>query len=220
MKITNIDPIVNMVLNPLTPEEAAVAGFRVMYREAARYGGLENMLSRSKDLLQRIEQLNKEIEALKERAGAAERALTESRNACRLIAAEQALKTESELTQRFTIALRRMISGDDQKTPAIDIQVPRNPAKVRVSGKSAASAPARSVRRVKAKKRRGADSEELVLNLLTKQWKCISTLRRQANRKGFTGSEGTIRFAAERLTDAGKAVEGQDHEGRIAYRAV
>ncbi|PNP92929.1 hypothetical protein [Sphingobium sp. SA916] len=63
MKITNIDPIVNMVLNPLTHEEAAVAGFRVMLKEAARHGGIESMLSRSQTLLSRIKQLDSEVVA-------------------------------------------------------------------------------------------------------------------------------------------------------------
>lgn len=66
--------------------------------------------------------------------------------------------------------------------------------------------------------RKGADTERLVLDLLTFEWKSVSVLFRTAQRLGFTGVENAIRFAAERLVDAGNAVQGLNADGRIAFR--
>lgn len=115
MKLTNIDPIVNMVLNPLTPEEAAVAGFRVMHQQAAHYGGLEHMLSRSQTLLKRNARLSTEVAALKEKIAAAQRDLTASQKACKAIATEQALKAQQDVEKRITDAVHAMISGTNPR---------------------------------------------------------------------------------------------------------
>lgn len=73
-------------------------------------------------------------------------------------------------------------------------------------------------RRKSPKLRRGEETDSIVLSLLTNQLKCISTLFREAQHCGFTGTENAIRFAALRLTQADNAIEGRDSQDRIAYR--
>ncbi|KQM20162.1 hypothetical protein [Novosphingobium sp. Leaf2] len=212
MKIINIDPIVNMVLNPLTHEDAAVAGFRVMHHEAAQYGGLENMLSRSKSLLSTIARLNTEIEGLKAQVSSAQRALAASEKARRNITAEEALKAERAVKQRITETVEAMISGASQLITAEAPKTTRSTPQ-KVVRRMAASAP----RRRSPKLRRGETTDNIVLSLLTNRWKCISTLFREAQDCGFTGTENAIRFAALRLAQAENAIEGRDSERRIAY---
>lgn len=219
MKIINIDPIVNMVLNPLTHEDAAVAGFRVMHQHATEYGGIENMLSRSQTLLSRIARLDKQVAALKQELDDAKRALVLAVKSNKAHAAEQALRTEREVKDRITKAVEAMINGTASRIEASP-QPGNELSTTKPTRKVAASASFRSRNRVVARKRRGADTEAMVLGLLTNQWKCISTLHGQALRGGFRGSEGTVRFAADRVADAGNAEQGHDSEGRIAYRRV
>lgn len=213
MKITNIDPIVNMVLNPLTPEEAAVAGFRVMHREAARYGGLENMLSRSQALLSKITRLDNEIATLRAQVGSTKRALADSEKARKTITAEQAVRAEREVKQRITNAVEAMISGTspfvNDETPVIERSM--KPKPVRRMAASAAN-------KRTPKLRRGQHTDSIVLSLLTNRWKCISTLFREAQGLGFTGTENAIRFAAVRLTQDDNAIDGHDEQNRIAFR--
>lgn len=213
MKIANIDPIVNMVLNPLTPEEAAVAGFRVMHQEAARYGGLENMLSRSQALLSKIARLDNEIATLREQAGSAKRALADSEKARMTITAEQAVRAEREVKQRITNAVEAMINGTspflNDAIPAIERSM--KPKLVRRMAASAANKRSPNLRR-------GQHTDSIVLSLLTNRWKCISTLFREAKGLGFTGTENAIRFAAIRLTQNDNAIDGHDEQNRIAFR--
>lgn len=213
MKITNIDPIVNMVLNPLTHEEAAVAGFRVMLKEAARHGGIESMLSRSQALLSRIKQLDNEVVALRTQVEAARRALADSEKARKAITAEHKVRAEQELKHRITNAVQAMINGTSPflngEIPAIEPTM--KPKTVRRIAASAAN-------KRTPKLRRGQHTDSIVLSLLTNRLKCVSTLFREAQGLGFTGTENTIRFAAIRLTQNGNAVDGHDEQNRIAYR--
>ncbi len=94
MNAINIDPIVNMVLSPTTHEDAAVAGFRIMHQNAASFGGLENMLSRSKDLLRLIAKRDKEIASLKAQVGQVQQALKLAEASRKAHAAEQAMEKE------------------------------------------------------------------------------------------------------------------------------
>jgi hypothetical protein len=213
MKITDIDPIVNMVLNPATHEDAAVAGFRIMHQQAARYGGLENMLSRSRTLLDRITRLDREIVVLKEKVSAAQRDLSASEKAHKSIASEQALKAQREVEQRITDAVHAMINGRSPRR-AIEVPVIQRHAAPNTVTRIAASAS----RRKSPKLRRGEGTDNMVLSLLTNRLKCISTLFHEAQHCGFTGTENAIRFAALRLTQADNAIEGRDTRGRVAYR--
>jgi len=213
MKITNIDPIVNMVLNPTTHEDAAVAGFRIMHQQAAQYGGLENMLSRSKALLDRITRLDREIVALKEKVSSTQRELSASEKARKSVAAEQAFKAKQEVEQRITDAVHAMISGPKPYRVAELPKAQRQTAPKTVR-RIAASAP----RRRSMKLRRGEGTDNIVLSLLTNRWKCISTLFREAQGLGFTGTENAIRFAAVRLAQHDNAIDGHDEQNRIAYR--
>lgn len=213
MKIINIDPIVNMVLNPTTHEDAAVAGFRVMHQQAAQYGGLENMLSRSKALLDRITRLDREIVALKEQVSAGRRELSASETARKSIATEQAFKVQQEVEQRITDAVHAMISG---MNPHRAVEEPK--AKSSVAPKTVRRIAASAPRPRSPKLRRGEGTDNIVLSLLTNRWKCISTLFREAQHCGFTGTENAIRFAAIRLTQADNAIDGRDQQNRIAYR--
>jgi hypothetical protein len=219
MNAINIDPIVNMVLNPSTHEDAAVAGFRVMHRNAAIIGGLENMLSRSNDLLRIIAKRDKEITLLKAQINDAQQALKMAEKSRKAYAAEQAIEKEREVEARISDAVRAMIRGSKPNTNSTVLSVNDNAtARPKSVRKVAAKASSRPRRRVVTVKTRGADTDNLVLSLLTNELKCVSALFQQAQRLGFEGSEGTIRFAAERVTVAGNAEEGRDHQGRVAYR--
>lgn len=117
---------------------------------------------------------------------------------------------------------------DDEDGPASTTQTntekpPREPAAKRSnkraeSNKSAASAPNRARAQPAYTRRKGADTERLVLDLLTFEWKSVNVLFRAAQRLGFAGVENAIRFAAERLVEAGNATQGNNSEGRIAFR--
>lgn len=219
MNAINIDPIVNMVLNPSTHEDAAVAGFRIMHRNAAMIGGLENMLSRSNDLHRIIVRRDKEIASLKAQVNDARQALKIAEKSRKAFAIEQAVEMQRDVEDRISEAVRAMIRGSKPNTNFTVLPVTDNattrPKAVR---KVAAKASSRPRSRVVAIKPRGADTDNLVLSLLTNELKCVSALFQQAQRHGFNGSEGTIRFAAERVAVAGNAEEGRDHQGRVAYR--
>jgi hypothetical protein len=216
MNAINIDPIVNMVLSPATHEDAAVAGFRIMHQNAASFGGLENMLSRSKDLLRLIAKRDKEIASLKAQVGQAQQALKLAEASRKAYAAEQASEKERQLENRISDAVRAMIRGSKLSAQTAPISV--NPGSVTGSKpmrKTSAKASSRPrVRRVP----RGADTDNMVLSLLTNELKCIGTLFRQAQGLGFSGTENAIRFAGLRLAQAGNAIEGRDYQDRIAYR--
>ncbi len=219
MNAINIDPIVNMVLNPSTHEDAAVAGFRIMHRNAALIGGLENLLSPSKDLLRIIAMRDKEIALLKAQASREQQARKMAEKSRKAYAAEQAVEMQREVEDRISDAVRAMIRGAKPNTNSAFLTVndhaTTRPKAVR---KVAAKASSRPRRRVVTVKPRGADTDNLVLSLLTNELKCVSALFREAQRFGFNGSEGTIRFAAERVAVAGNAEEARDHQGRVAYR--
>ncbi len=219
MNAINIEPIVNMVLNPSTHEDAAVAGFRIMHRNAAIIGGLENSLSRSKDLLRIIAERDKEIALLKAQVRRDQQARKMADKSRKAYAAEQAIKKEREVEDRISDVVRAMIRGSkpstNSMTRSVDDIATVRPKAVR---KVAAKASSRPRRRVVTVKPRGANTDNLVLSLLTNELKCVSALFREAQRIGFTGCEGTIRAAAERLVVAGNAEEGRDEQGRVSYR--
>jgi hypothetical protein len=216
MNAIDIAPIVNMVLSPTTHEDAAVAGFRIMHRNAAISGGLENMLSRSKDLLRQIAKRDKEIASLKMQVSLAQQAVRAAEVSRKVQAAEQAIEEERKLETRISDAVRAIIRGG--KLSAQPAPVSEKPNRVTPSKpvrKMAAKASSRPrARRVP----RGADTDSMVLSLLTNELKCISTLFRQAQGLGFSGTENAIRFAGQRLAQAGNAIGGRDDQDRLAYR--
>lgn len=216
MNAINIDPIVNMVLSPTTHEDAAVAGFRIMHQNAASFGGLENMLSRSKDLLRLIAKRDKEIASLKAQVGQVQQALKLAEASRKAYAAEQATEKERQLENRISDAVRAMIRGSKLSAQPTPISVsPGIVTRSKPTRKISAKASSRSrARRLP----RGADTDNMVLSLLTNELKCIGTLFRQAQGLGFSGTENAIRFAGLRLAQAGNAIEGRDYQDRIAYR--
>jgi len=219
MKITNTDQIVNAILNANASEDAAVAGFRILHQNAAKFGGLGHILGRSNELLGVVAQRDAQIAALRAQVETAQQALKSAERSRKAFAAEQAAKKEQEVGMRMLDAVTAMIRGSTPNTnpmaPSVNDNATARPKAVR---KVAALAPSRRRTRVVAVKPRGAETDNLVLSLLTNELKCVSALFRQAQRLGFKGSEGTIRFAAERVAVAGNAEEGRDHQGRVAYR--
>lgn len=219
MNAIDIDPIVNMVLNPSTHEDAAVAGFRIMHRNAAIIGGLENMLSRSKDLLDVIAKRDKEIALLKAQASREQQARKMAEKSREAYAAEQAVEMQREVEDRISDAVRAMIRGSTPSTNFTVLPVNDNAtARPKAVPKVAAKASSRPRHRVVKVKPRGADTDNLVLSLLTNELKCVSALFREAQRVGFKGCEGTIRASAERLVVAGNAEQGRDKQNVAAFR--
>jgi chromosome segregation ATPase len=160
-----------------------------------------------------IAQRNSEIEALTVKLKSLKETLSEADALRERYAADAAAKARQEVEQRIRAAMGEKPAADPQPEPA---RKPRR--KARPGAQSAASAQARPRARTTKTNRKGADMEALILSLLTNRWKAVSSLYSQAQRFGFMGSEGTIRFAADRLVDAGNAMKGHDSDGRIAYR--
>lgn len=218
MNAINIDPIVNMVLSPNTHEDAAVAGFRIMHQNAVRLGGLGNMLSRSKDLLRQIAKRDEEIASLKAQVRQAQQALKIAEASRKARAAEQVIEKERELKDRISDTVRAIIHGANLSAePSRESVKPNSVTRSKPVPKIAAKASSRARAR---RAPRGADTDDVVLSLLTNELKCISTLFRQAQGLGFSGTENAIRFAGVRLAQAGNAIEGRDYQDRIAYRRV
>lgn len=185
-------------------------------QKAQHVAGLEAELASLKakevdDDLGIIAQRNAEIETLTVKLKSLKETLSEADALRERYAADEVAKARQEIEQRVRAALGDMPTADPQPQPA-----PKPRRRARSGAQSAASAQARP--RTTKTKRKGADMEALLLSLLTNQWKAVSNLYSQAQRLGFRGSEGTIRFAADRLVDAGNALKGCDFDGRIAYR--
>lgn len=174
MNAINIDPIVNMVLSPNTHEDAAVAGFRIMHQNAVRLGGLGNMLSRSKDLLRQIAKRDEEIASLKAQVSQAQQALKIAEASRKARAAEQAIEKERELKDRISDTVRAIIHGANLS--AEPSRVPVNPDSATRS-KPMPKIAAKASSRARARRApRGADTDDVVLSLLTNELKCIGTL--------------------------------------------
>lgn len=215
--IKNLNELVNVVISPLTKEDEAVAGFRVLHQNATRHGGLGNMLGRSHDLLSALAERDQQIEKLKAQAEADRLAITRAERSRKALAAEQESR-KRDVEARISEVVKALVHGAPLSTgSSADPMNGSKPQRATARSRVAAMASSRTRRRV-IKKPRGADTANIVSNLLTNEWKCISTLFSEAQRSGFTGSEGAIRFAAERVAQAGNAQEGHDRLGRIAYR--
>jgi len=215
--IKNVNELVNTVVSPLTKEDEAVAGFRVLHQNATRHGGLGNMLGRSHDLLSVIAERDEQIESLKAQVESLRLAMVRAERSRDALAAEQEGK-ERDINARISEVVKALIHGapadKPQGMPAMSGSAPqRTTARSKIAAMASARPRSRAV-----KKPRGAETDKIVLDLLTNEWKCISTLYREAQRSGFKGSEGAIRFAAERVARDGNAEEGMDRVGRIAYR--
>lgn len=214
MKLTDTTQIVNAILNPNTSEEAALAGFRILYQNAAKFGGLGHILGCSNDLLRVIAQRDAQIGALKAQVEAAQQALKSADRSRKAFAAEQAAKKEQEIKTRMIDAVATLIRGSTMPTPPQPVSSNSTEG---VRAKIAAKASSRTRSRARSVPR-GADTDNMVLSLLTNELKCIGTLFRQAQGIGFSGTENAIRFAGLRLAQAGNAIEGRDYQDRIAYR--
>ncbi|MBI0533849.1 hypothetical protein [Sphingomonas sp. TX0522] len=174
------------------------------------------MLSRSKDLLQQIAKRDREIASLKIQVSQAQQAVRAAEALRKVQAAEQAIEKERALENRISDAVRAIIRGGKLSAQPAPMSVsPDRVTPSKPTRKMAAKASSRPrARRVP----RGADTDNMVLSLLTNELKCIGTLFRQAQGLGFSGTENAIRFAGVRLAQAGNAIEGRDYQDRIAYR--
>lgn len=193
--------------------------------------------SRSKQ--KRIEKLEAEIADLKANAGddelgiiakqhvqiadlaakfkAINQALAEAEASRERYAAEQAATARDDIKTRIMSALADEPSVCEETAQPQQEKAPAKPKRASAKkAKSAASAKPRS--RPRPATRRGADAERIVDDALTFDWKSVSTLFREAQNRGFKGTENAIRFAAERLVAVGNAIAGYNNEGRIAYR--
>lgn len=215
--INNLNELVNVVISPLTKEDEAVAGFRLLHQNATRHGGLGNMLGRSHDLLSALVERDQQIEKLKAQVEAARLSMVRAERSRKALAAEQE-SNKREVEARISEVVKALVHGAPLSLgSSADSMSGSRSQRVTARSKASAMGSSRARPRV-VKKPRGADTDQIVFNLLTNEWKCISTLLREAQHSGFTGSEGAIRFAAERVERAGNAQEGQDRLGRKAYR--
>ncbi|WP_242098815.1 hypothetical protein [Sphingomonas sp. CROZ-RG-20F-R02-07] len=214
--IKNLNELVSIVISPLTKEDDAVAGFRVLHQNAAQHGGLGNMLGRSHDLLSVLAERDQRIESLTAQAEATRLAMARAERSRKAVVAEQESK-ERDISGRISDVVNALITGAsmEQQKPALssDMLPKRATARSKIAAQRSSRPRSRAI-----SKPRGAETDKIVFDLLTNKWKCIGTLFREAERSGFRGSEGAIRFAAERAARAGNAHEGRDRLGRIAYR--
>jgi len=187
----------------------------------------------------RIEKLDAEIADLKANAGddelgiiakqhvqiadlaakfkAVNQALAEAEASRERYAAEQAAAARDDIKTRVMSAFADEPSVREETAEPQQEEVPAKPKRASAKkANSAASAKPRS--RPRRATRRGADAERIVDDALTFDWKSVSTLFREAQNRGFKGTENAIRFAAERLVAVGNAIAGYNNEGRIAYR--
>ncbi|MEZ0497518.1 hypothetical protein [Sphingomonas sp. IW22] len=185
--------------------ESALEAKEVELAEAQARGG---------DDLGVIDQRNAEIRGLIERLKEAKKALTDAEEGREQYVAERVAAVEQEIKKRVLASLGEEAA---KPQPEPDPQ-PTRRRRAQTSAKTAASAPKRARARANKGKARGANNENLVLDLLTNEWKSTSTLFNEAKRYGFSGVENAIRFAAQRLVEAGNAVQGRDTQGRIAFR--
>jgi uncharacterized coiled-coil protein SlyX len=214
MLMNRIDTIVNMVLNPTTDEGAAVEGFRFLHQNATNFGGLAEMVGRVGEHRSIIAQRDAQIATLLAKLGAAQRAVSAAEGAREQYAVEQARKAQQKMLDYMQARFGKDITRLEPQSISQPQSVPTPPRPAKVVSKTAAS---RSRPRA-IPKRRGADTEAIVLSLLTNEFKSISTLFREAQPYGFSGTENAVRFAAVRLAWRGNAEEGTDYRGKIAYR--
>ncbi|MBB3695836.1 hypothetical protein [Sphingomonas sp. BK580] len=196
----------------LKDAESALAAKEIELAEAHARGGND---------LGFIDQRNAEIRGLIERLKAAQQALSAAEEGRERYVAERVAAAEQEVKKRVLASLgEEVVRSDPESAPQPQPQPARrhNAEKSTEKSKAAASAPKRPRARAFKANSRGASTDHLILSLLTNEWKSISTLHRQAQREGFNGSEGAVRFAAERVANAGNAEKGQDRDGRLAYR--
>ena len=220
MKIINTDQIVNAILNPNANEDAAVAGFRILHQNAAKFGGLGHILGRSNELLGVVAQRDAQIAALMAQVEGTQHALKSAELARKAYAAEQATKARQEVETRMIDAVAALIRDSTipiQPERASQPQPASSNRNEGVRAKMAAKASSKARGRARSMPR-GADTDNMVLSLLTNELKCVSTLFRQAQGLGFSGTENAIRFAGLRLAQARNAIEGRDYQNRIAYR--
>lgn len=188
--------------------ESALEAKEVELAEAQARGG---------DDLGVIDQRNAEIRGLIERLKEAKKALTDAEEGREQYVAERVAAAEDEMKKRVLASLGEEAVKPEPK-PGPQPARRRRAQTSAKTGKTAASAPKRSRARAAKPNARGTSTENLILSLLTNEWKSISTLHRQAQYEGFKGSEGAVRFAAERVANAGNAEKGHDRDGRLAYR--
>lgn len=172
--------------------------------------------AREGDDLGVIDQRNAEIRGLIERLNQAKETLKEAEERREQYVAEQVAAAEQEIRSRVLASLGEKVA---EPQPEPEPQ-PARQRRARTTAKTAASAPKRERARAYKSRGRGANNDNLVLSLLTNEWKSTGTLFAEAQRYGFQGSENALRFAAQRLADAGNAVQGRDDRGRIAFRRV
>jgi hypothetical protein len=159
-----------------------------------------------------IDQRNAEIRGLIERLKEAKAALNSAEECRERYAAEKVIAAEQEIKKRVLASLEE---GTAQREQEPEPQ-PTRRRRAQASAKRAASAPKRP--RARKSNGRGANNDNLVLSLLTNEWKSTGCLFAEAQRYGFKGSENALRFAAQRLAEAGNAMQGRDDRGRIAFR--
>lgn len=169
------------------------------------------------DELGLIAEHHAQIKALAAKFKAVSKALTEAEASRDRFAAEQVAAALQDVEQRVRAAL----TGESTH-PVSDEAKPNSDETARTRRTTTKKARMASSAKSRAKPyrtdRRGADAERIVLDLLTYEWKSVSILFGAAQRLGFTGTENAIRFAAERLVEAGNARQGHNAEGRIAFR--
>lgn len=148
---------------------------------------------------------------------AVNQALAEAEASRERYAAEQAAAVRDDIKTRVMSAFADEAPAHEGTAESQQEEAPAKPKRASAKkAKSAASAKPRS--RPQRATRRGADAERIVDDALTFDWKSVSTLFREAQNRGFKGTENAIRFAAERLVAVGNAIAGYNNEGRIAYR--
>jgi len=199
-------------------DEAEVACHLMQERIAALEAELADLQTNGRDELGIIAQHHAQIEALVVKLTTMKKTLSELEASRELYATEQVAAVRREIERRVRSALDQQLGADvsepneDNPQPTASSHPQRKATRKARTGASA-KAGARASR-----PDRGAATERLVLDLLTFEWKSVSILFRSAERRGFTGTENAIRFAAERIVRAGNAVQGHDDEGRIAFR--
>jgi hypothetical protein len=177
---------------------------------------LSDMKARGCDDLGVLDQRNAENLMLLERLNEMKRVLAEAEHARDQYVAERVAAAEQEIKERVRASLGEQDTAAEPKPNTKTTQSRRT----RASAKPAASSSSRKRPSASRSKGRGSATDDLVLSLLTNEWKCISRLYREAQLAGFSGVENAIRWAAQRLTGLGNAEQGKDHEGRIAYRRL
>jgi small-conductance mechanosensitive channel len=182
---------------------------------------ITDLSANEKDDLGLVKQRNAEIEELAVRLRAATQKLSAFEAEQDQYVAARVGEARRDIENRVRAALggdNDNIEPDTANKAGPEADPAPQPRRKAARTKRAASASARPRPRADQPKRRGRDTEQLVLDLLTFEWKSVSMLFRSARQIGFSGSENAIRFAAERLIAAGNAVQGRNAEGHVAFR--